>query len=73
MLPESKIQLLKKTSDLSRNRLNGIIGSLQLVLDDFCDNRKEEIEYLEQSLDSAIALLDILENFIDVLQKEKEV
>lgn len=73
MLLNSRIQLLNKTSDLSRNRLNGIIGSLQLILDDCCDNPQEEREYLQQSLDSAIALLGVLENFIDVLEKEKEV
>jgi len=72
MLLKSRVELLKNTSDLSRNRLNGIIGSLQLILDDFCDNPQEEREYLEQSLDSAIALLKVLENSIDLLQKEPE-
>lgn len=72
MLLESKIKLLNKTSDLSRNRLNQIICSLQLILDNFCDNREEEIEYLKQSRDSAIALLAVLEEFINLLQKERE-
>ena len=67
----SKMQFLKKTSKVLRSHLNGIICSIQLVLDDLCDNREEEIEYLEQCRDCALKLFAVLEECFNLLQSEQ--
>ncbi|NEP43089.1 MAG: hypothetical protein F6K35_29245 [Okeania sp. SIO2H7] len=65
------MQFLKKTSKVLRSHLNGIICSIQLVLDDLCDNREEEIEYLEQCRDCALKLFAVLEECFNLLQSEQ--
>lgn len=73
VLGDSKSQFLAPTYEKLRTNLNGIIGSLQLILDNYCDNREEEIEYLQQCFDCSIKLLGVLEEFFNVLQEEKVV
>ncbi|MEB3339483.1 ATP-binding protein [Okeania sp.] len=61
-----KSEFLANISHELRTPLNGIIGSLQLVRDDFCDSREEEIEYVEQANNSAIHLLGIINDILDI-------
>lgn len=70
---DSKNKVLAPTYEKLRTNLNGIIGSLQLILDNYCDDREEEIEYLQQCFDCSIKLLGVLEEFFNVLQEEKAV
>ena len=70
---DSKNQFLAPTYEKLRTNLNGIIGSLQLILDNYCDDREEEIEYLQQCFDCSIKLLGVLEEFFNALQEEKAV
>lgn len=63
---ELKSEFLTKISHELRTPLNGIIGSIQLILDGFCDDREEEIEYLEQGRNSAMHLLEIVNDLLDL-------
>ncbi|MGD1713846.1 ATP-binding protein [Dapis sp. BLCC M172] len=61
-----KSEFLANISHELRTPLNGIIGSLQLICDDFCDSREEEIDFLKQANDSAIHLLRIIDDILDI-------
>jgi two-component system, sensor histidine kinase len=67
-MEQLKDEFLKRTSHELRTPLNGIIGSIQLILDGFCDNREEEIEFLEQAKDSSQSLLTLINNLLDLNQ-----
>lgn len=67
---ELKSEFLTKISHELRTPLNGIIGSIQLILDGFCDDREEEIEYLQQGHDSAMHLLQIVNDILDLRKIE---
>jgi len=67
---ELKSEFLTKISHELRTPLNGIIGSIQLILDGFCDDREEEIEYLQQGHDSAMHLLGIINDILDLRKIE---
>jgi len=49
-----------------RTPLNAIIGSMRLVLDDYCDDREEEKLFLQQVYDGAISLLEIINDILDL-------
>ena len=68
---QSKIQFLRKTSKVLRTHLNCVICSLQLVLDDSCENREEEKEYLEQCCDCSVKLLVVVEECFNLLDAEQ--
>lgn len=61
-----KSEFLANISHELRTPLNGIIGSLQLICDGFCDSREEEIDYLKQANNSAIHLLRIIDDILDI-------
>ena len=61
-----KSEFLANISHELRTPLNGIIGSLQLICDGFCDSREEEIDYLKQANNSAIHLLKIIDDILDI-------
>ncbi|MGB3238042.1 MAG: CHASE2 domain-containing protein [Geitlerinemataceae cyanobacterium] len=63
-----KDEFLKRTSHELRTPLNGIIGSIQLILDGFCENREEEVEFLEQAKGSSQSLLTLINNLLDLNQ-----
>ena len=63
-----KDEFFKNTSHELRTPLNGIIGSIRLILDDFCDDREEEIELLQQADQSAIRLLEIIDQILDIVK-----
>jgi signal transduction histidine kinase len=67
---ELKSEFLTKISHELRTPLNGIIGSIQLILDGFCDDREEEIEYLQQGHDSAMHLWQIVNDILDLRKIE---
>ena len=65
-IDQLKDEFLKTTSHELRTPLNGIISSLRLILDDFCDDRDEEIELLMQADRCAIHLLNIIDQVLDL-------
>jgi len=65
-----KSQFLATTSHELRNPLNIIINCVRLVRDDMCDNREEEIEFLKRADETAIHLLGIINDLLDISKIE---
>lgn len=63
-----KDEFMKNISHELRTPLNSIICSLKLVLDNFCDSPEEETELLEQADQSAIHLLNLIDELLDLVQ-----
>ncbi|HAG81672.1 MAG TPA: two-component sensor histidine kinase [Cyanobacteria bacterium UBA12227] len=65
-----KNEFLASTSHELRTPLNGIIGCLRLVKDGFCDDRDEELDFLQRADDAAIHLLGIINDILDLAKIE---
>ncbi|MFW5866882.1 MAG: PAS domain S-box protein, partial [Armatimonadota bacterium] len=65
-----KSEFLANTSHEIRTPLNGIIGYLQLVLNELCDSREEEREFLQGAAESANHLLALINDVLDVAKIE---
>ncbi|HBB32724.1 MAG TPA: two-component sensor histidine kinase [Cyanobacteria bacterium UBA8803] len=65
-----KNEFLASTSHELRTPLNGIIGCLRLVKDGFCDDREEELDFLQRADDAAIHLLGIINDILDLAKIE---
>lgn len=68
---ELKSEFLENISHELRTPLNGILNSLQFVLDDMCDDREEEMEWIQQGHDSAMNLLGIVNDILDLRKIEQ--
>lgn len=67
---QSKSHFLATTSHELRNPLNIIINSIRLVRDDMCDDREEEKEFLKRADETAIHLLGIINDLLDISRIE---
>jgi signal transduction histidine kinase len=67
-----KSEFLANTSHELRTPLNAIIGCIRLVKDDCCDNREEEVEFLQQADKAAIHLLKIINDLLDIQRIEEK-
>ncbi|KYC35169.1 histidine kinase [Scytonema hofmannii PCC 7110] len=65
-----KTQFLAATSHELRNPLNIIINCVRIVREDMCDNREEELEFLQRADDTAIHLLGIINDILDISKIE---
>ncbi|MDY6785539.1 MAG: hybrid sensor histidine kinase/response regulator [Cyanobacteriota bacterium] len=65
-LNQQKDEFLKNISHELRTPLNGILGNLRLVLDELCDDREEELEMLQEADVSAVRLLGMVNNILDL-------
>jgi signal transduction histidine kinase len=65
-----KNEFLATTSHELRTPLNGIIGSINLIKDGYCDNKEEEIEFLEKADQAAKHLLTIINDVLDISKIE---
>jgi two-component system sensor histidine kinase BarA len=65
-----KSQFLATTSHELRNPLNIIINCVRLVHDGLCDNREEEMEFLKRADETAIHLLGIINELLDISKIE---
>ncbi|MEC4812046.1 MAG: ATP-binding protein [Scytonema sp. PMC 1069.18] len=65
-----KNQFLATTSHELRNPLNAIINCVRLVREDMCDDREEELEFLLRADDTAIHLLGIINDLLDISRIE---
>ncbi|MBD2576613.1 sensor histidine kinase [Oscillatoria sp. FACHB-1406] len=65
-----KSEFLKTISHELRTPLNGIIGSIRLIADGFCDDREEEMEFLEQADRAAVRLSGIINDLLDISKIE---
>ncbi|MDF5730660.1 MAG: sensor histidine kinase [Rhizonema sp. PD38] len=65
-----KSQFLAATSHELRNPLNIIINCVRLVRDGMCDTREEEMEFLKLADETAIHLLGIINDLLDISKIE---
>ena len=65
-----KDEFLRNISHELRTPLNGIIGFIQIVRDGYCDDRDEEMEFLQRAHDSAMQLLNIINDILDIAKIE---
>ncbi len=65
-----KSDFLASTTHELRTPLNGIIGFLKLILDEMADDREEELEFVEESYHSALHLLDLINDILDIAKIE---
>ncbi|MGB3493744.1 MAG: histidine kinase dimerization/phospho-acceptor domain-containing protein, partial [Elainellaceae cyanobacterium] len=65
-----KSEFLANTSHELRTPLNAIIGCIRLIQDGCCDDRDEELEFLDRADQSAIHLLKIINDLLDVAKIE---
>ena len=65
-----KSEFLANTSHELRTPLNGIIGFLKLVLDGMADDPVEQEEFIQEAHKSAIHLLDLINDVLDIAKIE---
>jgi len=65
-----KTEFLANTSHELRTPLNSIIGFLKLILDDLCESREEEIEFITNAFESSKALLRLINDVLDIAKIE---
>ena len=65
-----KSEFLASTSHELRTPLNGILGFLKLVLDGMADSIEEERELIEQAYKSALHLLNLINDILDLAKIE---
>jgi signal transduction histidine kinase len=65
-----KSEFLATTSHELRTPLNGIINCIRVVKDGYCDEKEEELEFLQQADDAAIHLLGIINDVLDISKIE---
>ncbi len=65
-----KSEFLASTSHELRTPLNGIIGFLKLILDDMAEDPEEQKEFIEEAYKSAIHLLNLINDILDIAKIE---
>lgn len=61
---------LARTSHELRSPMSGLIGMQQLVLADLCDSPEEERDFIKQANESALRMVKVLDEVIDVAKVE---
>ena len=65
-----KSDFLANTSHELRTPLTGLLGSLDMVLDDMCDSPEEEREFLRTARQAGGRLLELINNLLDLSKIE---
>jgi len=65
-----KSEFLASTTHELRTPLNGIIGSLKLILDEVVDDPEEQSEFIDVAHTSALHLLEIINDILDIAKIE---
>lgn len=65
-----KSQFLANTTHELRTPLNGIICSLKLIIDGMVDTPEEQAEFMDDAHKSALHLLDIINDLLDIAKIE---
>ncbi|MDJ0601161.1 MAG: ATP-binding protein [Crocosphaera sp.] len=65
-----KSDFLASTTHELRTPLNGIIGFLKLILDGMADDAQEQQEFLEEAHKSALHLLNLINDILDIAKIE---
>jgi len=69
-LSRLKSEFLANTSHELRTPLNGMIGFLKLVLDGMADDPEEQEQFIEEAYNSALHLLNIINDILDIAKIE---
>jgi signal transduction histidine kinase len=65
-----KSEFLANTSHELRTPLNGVIGFLKLIMDGMADDPAEQSQFLQEAYGSAIHLLNIINDILDIAKIE---
>lgn len=65
-----KSEFLANTSHELRTPLNGMIGFLKLIMDGMADDPEEQNEFIEEAYRSAVHLLSIINDILDIAKIE---
>ncbi|MGK7943114.1 MAG: ATP-binding protein [Microcystaceae cyanobacterium] len=65
-----KSDFLASTTHELRTPLNGIIGFLKLILDGMADDAEEQREFIEEAHKSALHLLNLINDILDIAKVE---
>lgn len=65
-----KSEFLANTSHEIRTPLNGMIGFLKLILEGMADDPEEQMEFIEEAYNSALHLLNIINDILDIAKIE---
>lgn len=65
-----KSEFLANTSHELRTPLNGMIGFLKLILDGLIDEPEEQLQCIQESYRSAMHLMDVIQDILDVAKIE---
>jgi signal transduction histidine kinase len=65
-----KSEFLASTTHELRTPLNGIIGFLKLILDGMADDPEEQREFIEEAHKSALHLLNLINDILDIAKIE---
>ena len=69
-MSQFKAGFLARTSHELRSPLNSMIGTLQLILSDLCDDPEEEREFVQQAHTSALKMVGLMDEIIAVAKTE---
>jgi signal transduction histidine kinase len=69
-MSQFKAGFLARTSHELRSPLSSIIGTLQLILSDLCDDPAEERQFVEQAHIAALKLVKLIDEIISVAKTE---
>lgn len=69
-ISQFKAGFLARTSHELRSPLNGLLGVHQLILADLCESPEEEREFIAQAHTSALKMVKILDEILDVAKLE---
>ena len=69
-MSQFKAGFLARISHELRSPLNSLIGLHQLILSDLCDDPAEEREFVAQAHDSALKLVKLIDEILDVARTE---
>ncbi|MDC0831945.1 ATP-binding protein [Geitlerinema sp. CS-897] len=65
-----KSDFLANTSHELRTPLNGMMGFLKLILDGMADDPEEQVEFIREAYRSAVHLLNIINDILDIAKIE---
>jgi two-component system, NarL family, sensor histidine kinase BarA len=65
-----KNEFLATTSHELRTPLNGIINCIRVIKEGYCDDREEEIDFLQQADTAAVHLINIINDILDIAKIE---
>lgn len=65
-----KSEFLASTSHELRTPLNGMLGSLKIILDGMAEDPEEQQEFIEEAYRSALHLLNIINDILDIAKIE---